>query len=162
VRSLDVTAVHHGGFTATVHARGHEIAVDEPVESGGHDDGAMPTELLLGSLASCFALALDFAARKRDQELPGLRVRVVAERAGTELRYARIVVTATADVPAAELAPLVERARRFCWVSNTFATPPDIAYRSETEVPRASVSSSSVAAAPEPPPRPSPGGWRRT
>jgi len=135
VKSLEVTASYHGGFAATVEARGREIAVDEPVASGGQDDGVMPTELLMGALASCFALALGHAARKRDCELPGLRVRVVAERAGTDLRYGRIVVTATADVPAAELATLVERARRFCWVSNTFATPPDIAYRSETEVP---------------------------
>jgi putative redox protein len=135
VKSLEVTASYHGGFAATVEARGREIAVDEPVASGGQDEGVMPTELLMGALASCFALALGFAARKRDRELPGLRVRVVAERAGTELRYSRIVVTAIADVPEAELEPLVERARRFCWVSNTFATPPDIAYRSETEVP---------------------------
>jgi len=135
VTPLEVTAHYHGGFAATVEARGREIAVDEPVAAGGHDDGVMPTELLIGALASCFALALGFAARKRDRELPGLRVRVVAERADSDLRYGRIVVTATADVPAAELATLVERARRFCWVSNTFATPPDIAYRSETEVP---------------------------
>ena len=34
----------------------------------------------------------------------------------------------------AGLAPLVERARRLCWVSNTLATPPAIEYRS-MEVP---------------------------
>ncbi len=128
-----VTATFHGGFSATVHARGHEIAVDEPVDAGGEDGGAMPTELLAGALASCFALALGHAARKRDLELPGLEVRVETERAGTDLRYGRMVVTASADVPDAELAALVERATRFCWVSNTFANPPDIEYRSATE-----------------------------
>jgi uncharacterized OsmC-like protein len=91
----------------------------------------MPTELLAGSLASCFALAVGWTARKRDIDLPGLRVRVDAERAGSELRYGRMVVTATADVPESVLAPLVERAVRFCWVSNTFAAPPEIEYRSE-------------------------------
>ena len=34
----------------------------------------MPTELLFGGLASCFALALGHAARKRDVDLPNLRV----------------------------------------------------------------------------------------
>ncbi len=131
--SLEVTATYHGAFAATVEARGRKIAVDEPVESGGQDEGVMPTELLMASLASCFALALGHCARKRDQELPGLRVRVDAERAGTELRYGRVVVTAAADIPPAELTALVERARRFCWVSNTLAEPPEIEYT--TEVP---------------------------
>ena len=93
----------------------------------------MPTELLLSALASCFALALGHAARKRDQRAAGAARARRAERAGTELRYGRVLVTAAADVPADELALLVERARRFCWVSNMFATPPDIEYRSETE-----------------------------
>ena len=44
-------------------------------------------------------------------------------------------MTATAGVPADELAALVERARRFCWVSNMFATPPHVTYESATEVP---------------------------
>ena len=133
--ALRVDATYHGGFAATVEARGRRIAVDEPIASGGGDEGIMPTELLMAALASCFALALGHCARKRDQELPGLHVRVDAERAGSELRYGRVVVTASADVPDEDLAPLVERARRFCWVSNTFATPPDIEYRSATEVP---------------------------
>ncbi|MEY2534792.1 MAG: hypothetical protein QOF29_2702, partial [bacterium] len=45
---------------------------------------------------------------------------------GRALRYGRFVVTASSSLPADELAPLVERARRFCWVSNTFAAPPAI------------------------------------
>ena len=127
---LEATATFHGGYAATVEARGRQIAVDEPVEAGGGDDGMMPTELLCASLASCFCLAVAHAARRQGAELPGLRVDVRAERAGRELRYGHIVVTATADVAQEELAALVERARRLCWVSNTFATPPDIEYRS--------------------------------
>ncbi len=37
-------------------------------------------------------------------------------------------------MPADQLADLVEKAARFCWVSNTFAQPPQIEYRA-TEVP---------------------------
>jgi putative redox protein len=132
---MKVTATYHGGYAATVHARQHTIAVDEPEASGGDDLGAMPTELLAASLASCFALALGHVARKRDRDLPGLTVTVEGERPGRELRYARFTVTAAADVPHDELDPLIERARRFCWVSNTFADPPHIEYRSAPEVP---------------------------
>jgi putative redox protein len=131
---VKVSATFHGGFAATVEARGHVVEVDEPVESGGSDAGFMPTELLFGGLASCFALAIGHAARKRDIEVRGLRVEVTAERPGRELRYGRVVVSASADMPADELAELVEKAERFCWVSNTFATPPEIEYRVTTEV----------------------------
>ena len=133
--ALEVTATFHGGYAATVHARGHELAVDEPAEVGGGDGGMMPTELLISSLASCFALALGHVARKRDRELPNLRVSVAAHRASGELRYEKLTVTAFADVPGDELAALVARARRFCWVSNTFAKPPEITYESATEDP---------------------------
>jgi putative redox protein len=131
---VKVTATYHGGYSATVTARGHTVEVDEPVETGGEDGGFMPTELLFAGLASCFALALGHAARKRELELPGLRVEVTAERPGRELRYDRVVVSASADIPAEDLAILVEKAERFCWVSNTFAMPPEIEYRATTEV----------------------------
>jgi putative redox protein len=121
---IEVTATYHGGFAATVQARGHTIAVDEPEDIGGKDDGVMPTELLAASLASCFALAVGHVARKRDIELPDLKVTVTAHRAGAELRYERLTVTAS-GAPA----DLVAKAERFCWVSNTFANPPAIEYR---------------------------------
>jgi uncharacterized OsmC-like protein len=125
---MKVIATYHGGYSATVEARGHSVEIDEP-EPMGDDTGFMPTELLFASLASCFALALGHAARKRDLELTGLQVEITAERPGRELRYDDVVVSATADLPADELAELVRKAERFCWVSNTFASPPKISYR---------------------------------
>jgi uncharacterized OsmC-like protein len=131
---MKVTATFHGGMAATVEARGHTVAVDEPPEAGGEDEGFMPTELLFAGLASCFALALGHAARKRDVDLQDLKVTVTAERPGSELRYDTVVVTAQARAPRAKLQDLVDKAARLCWVSNTFAQPPQIEYRA-TEVP---------------------------
>jgi uncharacterized OsmC-like protein len=111
-----------------VHARGHELAVDEPEDEGGADEGVMPTELLCASLASCFCLALVFVAGKRGRELPGLRVVVRTTRAGRELRYRRFDVEAQAEVPGEELAALIEPARRVCWVSNTLAHGVELSY----------------------------------
>ncbi|HKH18309.1 MAG TPA: OsmC family protein [Solirubrobacteraceae bacterium] len=127
--ALEVSATWRGGYAASVQARGHEVSVDEPESAGGNDDGVMPTELLCGALASCFCLALGHVAQRRGRELPGLRVGVRAERAERELRYERVVVTASADVPDEELDELVARARRLCWVSNTLANPPAVEYR---------------------------------
>jgi uncharacterized OsmC-like protein len=125
---LEVTATWRGGYRADVRARGHEVRIDEPAESGGTDEGMMPTELFCAALATCFCLALGHVARKREIELPGLEVTVRSERAGRELRYARFVVESSADVPGEVLAPLVDRARPFCWVSNTLAAGVDVEY----------------------------------
>ena len=131
--TLAVSATWEGGYTAAVQARGHRLTIDEPVASGGDDHGMMPTEALCAAIASCFCLAVAHVARRDGVAVADLHVDARAERAGRELRYGRIVVTTTADVPAQELAELVERARRVCWVSNTLAQPPALEYRS-TEV----------------------------
>jgi putative redox protein len=134
MEALEVSATWEGGYAAAVHARGHRVVIDEPPSAGGEDRGPMPTEALCIAFASCFCLAVAHVARRDGVALSALRVDARAERAGRELRYGRIVITTVADVPAAELASVVKRARRLCWVSNTVATPPTLEYRS-MEVP---------------------------
>jgi putative redox protein len=132
--ALEVTATWEGGYATTVQARGHRIPVDEPEYAGGADGGAMPTEVFCAALASCFCMAIAHVARRDGENEPtGLTVDVRAVRAGRELRYGELVVTARAAIPADELESLVTRARRVCWVSNTLAKPPAVEYRS-TEV----------------------------
>jgi putative redox protein len=125
---LEVTATWRGGLATDVAAREHEVRVDEPAGAGGGDTGQMPTELFLSSLASCFCLALAWAAGKRGLELPGLAVTVSARRAGRELRYEHLVVDARADVDSDTMTTLLERARPLCWVSNTLAAGCNVEY----------------------------------
>jgi putative redox protein len=48
-----------------VQVREHQLAVDEPIDLGGHDTGPDPQELLAVSLASCTAITMEmYAARK--------------------------------------------------------------------------------------------------
>jgi uncharacterized OsmC-like protein len=89
----------------------------------------MPTELLCAAIASCYCLALVFAAGKRGRDLPGLRVTVRTKRVGRELRYGRFDVEAASDAPVEQLAALLEPARRLCWVSNTLAEGVELSYR---------------------------------
>jgi putative redox protein len=126
---LEVTAEWRGGYQSLVSARGHELSVDEPQSAGGGDTGMMPTEVLCAAVASCYCLALAHVAGKRSLELPGLSVTARAERAGSELRYRRLVVEARADVPDERIAALIEPARRCCWVSNTLAGQLELEYR---------------------------------
>jgi putative redox protein len=121
-----------GKLSADVTVRGHELLVGEPAELGGDDRGPMPTELLAASLASCMTLAVQFVAAKRALEVPGLEVSVEARRAGREPRYGKLTVTVEADLDRDALEALVERARRFCWVSNTLKEPPAIDYAVRT------------------------------
>jgi uncharacterized OsmC-like protein len=125
---IEVTASWCGGWATEVRARGHALRVDEPVEAGGADTGMMPTELFCAALASCFCLAVAFAASKRSIALPRLGVRVRAERAGRELRYERFVVETSAEADEATLAAMVDRARPLCWVSNSLAAGLELEY----------------------------------
>jgi uncharacterized OsmC-like protein len=125
---LTVTATYRGGYRADVEARGHTVAVDEPVDSGGGDEGFMPTELFCAALASCFCLAIGHVARKRSLEVPDLTVTVRSHRAGRELRYEKLVVECAASLDEDTLDMLIERARPFCWVSNTLAAGVAVEY----------------------------------
>jgi uncharacterized OsmC-like protein len=130
--SLLVTASWRGGYQTDVAVRSHTLRVDEPPHAGGTDTGPMPTELFCAAIASCFCLAVAHVAAKRSIELHGLRVTVEADRAGRDLRYDRMAVTTAADIDDETLAELVDRARRFCWVSNTLAAGTLLEYRTST------------------------------
>jgi uncharacterized OsmC-like protein len=132
--AIEVVASWRGGFATDVTARGHTVRVDEPHTAGGGDGGMMPTELFCASLASCFCLAVGFAAAKRDLEVPGLKVSVAAERVAGDLRYEHFVVTTEAELEDDVLAKLVNRARPFCWVSNSLASGVTVEYLHATTV----------------------------
>jgi putative redox protein len=43
------------GDRFAIDVRGHVLLVDQPVDAGGTDEAATPTELFIGGLASCVA-----------------------------------------------------------------------------------------------------------
>ena len=108
-------------------AGGFRLTVDEPPSAGGTGQGPMPTDLLLASLASCYALALAWAARRRGVELPDLTVRATGTYAGQ--RFRSLAITVHTSLPADVVTPLIEPARRACYVSNTFAQAPELVVR---------------------------------
>ena len=118
------TAVWRGGWRCDVQAGNFELVVDEPPSAGGTGLGPMPTDLLLASLSSCYALALAWAARKRGFELPDLEVTATGTYQGQ--RFAALELTVTTSLNVERLTPLLEPARRVCYVSNTFAHAPPV------------------------------------
>jgi len=113
-----------GGWRCDVDTGAFTLVVDEPASVGGTGLGPMPTDLLLASLSSCYALALAWAARKRGFELPDLTVTATGTYDGP--RFAALALSVSSTLPDAELEPLFAPATRACYVSNTFAQPPPI------------------------------------
>ncbi len=121
-------AVWAGGMAADVAGRYHALRVDEPAEFGGEDSGPMPTELIAAALASCMCISVAWAARKRRVELRDVEVEVRPHRAPGEPRHGRYDVRVTSSLPQDVLEPIVSLGARYCWVTNTLRTPPQIAY----------------------------------
>jgi putative redox protein len=124
---VEVTARWEGAYRCRVSVRQFELAVDEPpAHSGGTDTGPQPTELLLASVAACFALSVAHVAGKRGIALPDLAVTATGEYDG--LRFAAVRVEVRSSHPYAELAALVERAKQLSYVSNTLRGHPELEY----------------------------------
>jgi putative redox protein len=114
-----VVARWRGGFRCDVDTGAYTIAVDEPVDVGGTGLGPMPTDLLLASLSSCYALALAWAARKRGFELPDLEVTATGTYDGP--RFRAFALSVSSSLPDEQLTKLFAPASRACYVSNTLA-----------------------------------------
>jgi uncharacterized OsmC-like protein len=109
---------------AVVKTGDHEIIVDEPESSGGTDTGPQPTDLFLASIASCFTLAMAYAANKSGVELPDLSVRAVGTYEG--LKFTRIELVIVSAVPRGVLEELISVAESVCYVTNTLRDAPEI------------------------------------
>lgn len=124
VRSRSVRAEWRGGYRVELEIRDGRFSLvcDETPEDGGADAGPMPSEMLFASVASCFAMAIAWAARKRRQELPDLVVVVNGRYDRPERRYDRLEIVASstlaADAPDAFDA-ILKLAREVCWVTRT-------------------------------------------
>lgn len=119
-----VETVWTGGMRAVTTAGDFQIVVDEPESAGGSDTGPQPTDLLLASVSSCFALAMAYVATRRGTDVSELRVSVVGSYDGP--RFARIAVTVTADIERSILEQLMPEAQRLCYVTNTLRKQPEL------------------------------------
>ncbi|HXF71713.1 MAG TPA: OsmC family protein [Actinomycetota bacterium] len=123
---MEVTAYWEGGMRVRVPVRGFDLRADEPPAYGGADTGPMPTELFLASLASCFALAVRWVCVKQEGFEPtDLVVRVRGEYDGP--RFDRLLIEVVSSDP--RIDGTLDRAARYCYVSNTLRRPPRIELR---------------------------------
>lgn len=116
-----------GDYRTEISVRGvHTINGDETPQYGGEDTGPMPTELLLAGVASCMCLAVSHVARKRRIQLEHLAVSAEAEKDMKAFRFHIIDLLVQANLPQPELDALVNRAKEYCFVSNTLINGCDV------------------------------------
>lgn len=124
-RTVDTT--WEGGLRCTVQAGRFRMTVDEPESAGGTDTGPQPTDMLLASVGSCFALAVAWVANKRGIGLGDLRVSTTGVYDGP--RFAEISVRVRCDPEPPEFEKLLAAAERVCYVSNTLRQQPRLDVR---------------------------------
>jgi putative redox protein len=71
---MKATARRSTNYKHDVAVREHRVIVDEPRESGGHDEGPSPQELLAASLASCTAITMEMYAQRKGWDVSGVEV----------------------------------------------------------------------------------------
>ena len=71
---MRATARRGDGLRHTIAIRTHEIAADEPRDSGGEDSAPSPQELLAASLAACTAITMEMYARRKGWDLGDVEV----------------------------------------------------------------------------------------
>lgn len=125
---MEVQTTWKKNYQVEVRARQFSVPIDEAREFHGDDTGMMPTELFLGSLASCFCLALVFVARKKRFEVKDMRVNVKGEKDLKNFIFSKLIVEVDSSLPSEILQGIIPLARKYCFVSNTVSKSCPIEY----------------------------------
>ena len=128
---MEITVEHLGALQFEIKTRGHSIVSDQPVSSGGYDEGMTPPELLLASLGSCAGYYAAEFLRKNKLASEGTRVRVTCEKVSKPVaRMTDFVIEVNAPVELSEgQLKGMESAVEHCLVHNTLLHPPKIAIK---------------------------------
>jgi putative redox protein len=125
---MEVTVEHIGAVQFEASARQHTIAIDQPPENGGYDEGMTPPELFLASLGGCAAFYAAQYLRKNKIATEGTRVNVTAEKLKDPARIDNFVIAIESPAElTAQHRSGVEAAVHNCLIHNTLLYPPQIA-----------------------------------
>ena len=122
-----VEVTHDGGDRFLIRTRGHVVAVDQPVADGGNDSAPTPTELLVGSLASCVAFYTRRFLLRHGLAEAGLSVSADALTSSHPARVSSfdVAITLPESFPEERREALL-RVASACTVHNTLKADPDI------------------------------------
>jgi uncharacterized OsmC-like protein len=123
---MELVVKHLDRVKFAVHARGHELICDPPMDNGGGDAGMSPPEFLLASLGTCAGFYAAQYLRTRSLPVAGLEVRVSAEKALGPARLASFDIEVTVPEVEERHKEGVLRAVKSCLIHNTLLNAPAI------------------------------------
>jgi putative redox protein len=122
---VKVTQVEQVKFS--IQSRSHTVLCDQPLDSGGADEGMTPPEFLLASLGSCAAFYAVQHLKARNLANSGVEVIVSAEKLKQPARLGNFVIKVHCPVPLTEeQTEALMRSVKHCLVHNTLLNSPEI------------------------------------
>jgi len=129
---IEAKAEWKKNYQVRVEARQFQVDVDEPPQYNGEDTGMMPTELFLSSIASCFCLALVYAAKNKKIKLDDMSVDVFGETDLKTFSFTKIIVKVISSLPLHKTEEILSLAKKYCFVSNAVIKACPIDYEINT------------------------------
>lgn len=127
---MEVQVRYLSGARFEIKAREHLILSDQPIESGGEDEGVTPPELLLAALGSCAAYYAVQYLKKHRLSVDGFRVSVSASKAANPARLNDFLIHVESNlVMTDDQRQGIELAVEHCLIHNTLLHSPDIHIR---------------------------------
>jgi putative redox protein len=123
-----VAVTHVDGDSYAIVTRGHTVLVDQPIDAGGADTAATPTEMFVGSLASCVAFYAGQFLQRHGLDRHGLSVSAdftMAADRPARVGAVRLRIAVPGGVPAERRAGLLAVASH-CTVHNTLQHQPGV------------------------------------
>ena len=121
-----VRARHLEGLKFELTSPENSLIADQWPEYGGNGEGPMPSELLLWSAAACFGQAVLHVAARMHKPVEGLTLAVRGEKDRKAFRLSEITITVSGRCPPERLEKIVQTAKKYCFVTNSLATPVNI------------------------------------
>jgi uncharacterized OsmC-like protein len=138
---LEVLVNHLGDVQFEAKARNHVIHSDQPIDTGGFDEGMTPPELLLASMGTCAGYYAVQYLKAQKLCAEGLSIRTTAEKASAPARLSeiRVSINYPGRLDQRNRDGLLNAVHK-CLIHNTLPNPPKI------DVDIASVESTPIAA----------------
>jgi putative redox protein len=129
---MEVSVRYLGETKFEVDARGHRVLCDQPIESGGADEGMSPPEFLLASLGTCAGYYAAQYLKTRGLPAEDLTVRVTAVKGVQPARLVSFEIEVTVSGLDERHQSGVLRAAKACLIHNTLLGVPHIEIKINT------------------------------
>lgn len=121
-----VAVTYAGGDALRIAVRGHELLSDQPVEDGGADTAATPTEIFIAGLGACVAFYAERFLRRNALSTDGMKVECTYLWAESPHRIGEIQLLVEAPALTEAKRAAFSRVIEHCTIHNTLLQPPAV------------------------------------